>query len=268
MRKSAVVEKENGEWARPLWAERFSLENLKKIKMDMGEYRFEREYMCRPRATGDTLFPMELIMNSLDHNAPFEYTTKGMVYVGCDFAMSTTETGDYNVFTVIDSYQGTYRKQVDKGYVDIENPVIIRKIIRFKGSGQIDNIKSLYTYFTPHRCIVDSSGVGARFVQELMENRISVDAQDFRPANRNMLLLNLRRLMEQNRLIIPTKGECETLTNHLINELSGFRTIKTRAGSETFASSLKHDDMVMSLAMAVKEVSQPRKPLETIFFGA
>jgi hypothetical protein len=191
-----------------------------------------------------------------------------MVYVGCDFAMSTTESGDYNVFTVIDSYIGTYRKQTDNGFVDIENPVIIKKIIRFKGSGQIENIKSLYQYFTPVRCIVDSSGVGARFVQELSENRISVDAQDFRPVNRSILLLNLRRLMEQNRLIIPSKGDCETLTNALINELSGFRTLKTKAGSETFASSLKHDDMVMSLAMAIKEVSQPRKPLESMFFGA
>jgi len=209
-----------------------------------------------------------MILNCIDHNLEFSYETKGVAYIGADFAMSTKSSGDYNVFMVVDNMPTqVHVKKTDKGEVKIENPVIVRKIVRFRGSiGQTANIQSLHNYFKTAKIVADNSGVGAKFVQELRENQMSVDAQDFRPVNRNMLLMNLRRLIEQNRLVIPGGDESNLMTNHLIRELSGFKSAKTPAGSETFKSTLAHDDCVMSLALAVKDISSPRKSMEDLMF--
>lgn len=270
MRKAAVVENAKGEWVKPLWAERFPLSALRKIREDMGDYRFEREFMCRPKSTGDTLYPMEMLLNCLDEGLEYSYALEGITTIGADFAMSTAASGDFNVFTVVDSLSGkSYTKHTDKGDITIENPVMIRRIIRFRGNtGHIDNLKSLHNYFPNSRIIADSSGVGAKFVQELRENSISVDAQDFRPENRNMLLMNLRRLIEQNRLVIPNKGELVPLSDRLLKELSSFHSVKTQSGRETWVGSVDHDDMVMSLALAVKDIGSPRKTMQNLFFGA
>jgi hypothetical protein len=269
IRKPAVMVNDTGQWSRALWPERFTLESLQEIRQNMGDYRFEREYMCRPKATGETLYPQEMILNCMDYNLEFSYDTKGICYIGCDFAMSSKASGDFNVFTVVDSFVGEYEKKTDKGIIKINNPIFIRKITRFRGSsGQIEGIRSLHSYFKVAKIIADNSGVGAKFVQELRENQLSVDAQDFRPANRNLLLMNLRRLIEQNRLIIPGGEESSPAINRLLRELSGFRSVKSRAGSDTFQSNVDHDDMVMSLALAVKDISTPRKVFGRIFFGA
>lgn len=265
VRKAAVIEDEQGNWLRSLWPDKFPLDALKNLREGMTPFRFEREYMCRPRASGDALYPPEMVLNCLDDKLEYTYTSKGITYIGCDFAMSTKESGDFNVFTVVDSTPEPHKFDD----IEIENPVIIRKIVRFRGNtGHIENIRSLHSYYNSAKVIADSSGVGAKFVQELRENQISVDAQDFRPANRNMLLMGLRRLIEQNRIIIPNKGELIPLTNRLVKELTSFRSVKTRSGnSETWQSSISHDDMVMSLALAVKDVSSPRKMLENVFVG-
>jgi maltodextrin utilization protein YvdJ len=78
----------------------------------------------------------------------------------------------------------------------------------------------------------------------------------------------LRRLLDQNRLVIPTKGFTKPLTDNLMRELSGFRIKKNPlSGRESFQSTTKHDDTVMSLALAVKNISNTRPVMENVFFG-
>lgn len=265
VRKAAI----DVDWTKPLWPERFPIDVLRKIRDSMAPYRFEREYMCRPSPTGTPLVSKEQLLNCLDENLEFGFEIKGVGYLGCDFAMSTQASGDFNVFTVVDSVVGeTYEKKTDKGIVKIENPVFVRKITRFKGAGQIDSIRQLNEYYKPAKIIADNSGVGAKFVQELRENQISVYGQDFQPANRNMLLLNLGSLIEKGRLVIPAGSESSFMSNNLIREISGFGLKRTKSNSESFHSSTEHDDMCISLALAVKDISNPRKMLSDIFYGA
>ena len=247
VRKQAVIEDDKGNWLRPLWEDRFSLVALEKIRENMGDYYFEREYMCRPKATGDVLYPTEMLLNCLDDDLEYGYTAVGKTYIGSDFAMSTKSSGDYNVFTVVDNaVDAPHIKQIDKGEITIENPVIIKRIIRFRGNvGHMYNLKTLNDQFPASKNNADSSGVGAKFVQEMRENQMQVTAEDFRPASRNLLLMNLRRVIEQGRLVIPNKGMNIPLTQRLILELSSFRKVKTKAGMETWHSSIDHDDMVM-----------------------
>ena len=270
IKRQAVIEDAKGKWLRPLWEKRFSLQDLREIRDSMSPFRFEREYMCRPRSTGDTLYPMEMLLNCVDYNLEFSYKIEGMIYVGCDFAMSTKMTGDYNVFTVVEDASGhPYTKHTDKGDIEIKNHVFVRKMIRFRGNMRhVDKIKGLNDDYGGTRIIGDNSGVGAKFVRELRDESLTVDAQEFQPARRNLILMNLRTLIEKNRIVIPGGPESNPLTNILLNELSGFRSVKSsRTGYESWQSNLQHDDTVMSLAMAVKNISNPRKIMKDFIFG-
>ncbi len=265
----AIITDELGNWVRPLWDERYSLEYFRQQLNSMNENLFMREYMCSPQATGDTLFPKEMILNSLDYDMEYGFKTEGVTTIGADFAMSTQASGDYNVFTVVDNCAGTtYIKKTDKGDVEVKDPVFVRRIIRYRGNvGHIENLRNLHAYFPMSRIIADSSHVGAKFVMELREQSMWVDGQDFQPAHRNMMLMNLRRLLEQNRLVIPSKGESSPLTDRLIKELSSFRKKSLPSGGETWKSYADHDDMVMSMALACRDIGSPRKMMMRMFFS-
>jgi len=269
-KRSAAIEDSQGKWIGTLWPSRFPIDKLQQMKGDMNPYNFEREMMCRPRSAGDVLYPQELILNCIDYNLEFSSEVEGIPYVGADFAMSTKESGDFNVFVAVDDAVNTsYSRKTDAGEVTIENPVYIRKMIRFRGNvGQTDSILRLADTYKHGRIIADNSGVGAKFVKELRENQLSVDAQDFQPAKRNMLLMNLRTLIEKQRLVIPGGDECSPLVNILLRELSGFRSVKSpTTGHESWKSNLEHDDTVMALAMAVKSVSNPHQVMQDVIFG-
>jgi hypothetical protein len=226
--------------------------------------------MCRPRSTGDVLFPQEMLLNAIDYDLDFSYEVKGKSYIGADFAMSTKASGDYNVFFVIDDAMGTtHIKKTDKGEITILNPVFLRWGIRYRGNvGQSEKIERLYENFKATKVIGDNSGAGAKFIKELKEKYLSVDAQDFQPAKRNLLLMSLRTLFEKNRIVIPGGSESTYLTDILLRELSGFRSVKNpRTGHESWSSNLSHDDTVMALALAVKSVSNPQKVMDDLIFG-
>jgi len=277
----AILSDEKGN-SKPLWPERFPLSELNEIKRNMGEYRFNQEYMCSPSAAGEGFFPRHYVLNACDDSLCFDYSTQGVVTIGADFAMSDAPTGDYNVFTVVDSISGEITRKVKVGAETIElkvnKPVIIKRIERYRGStGQVRRLKELAAAYKAVRVIVDSSTFGQRFAQELRELGISVDAQDFYRANRNQLLINLRRLFEPDevnnspaRLIIPTSQKDGTfnVTKHLIRELDGFIETKTKSGLSTLASTLEHDDTVFSLALAVKDVGYSRATPKKLVYSA
>lgn len=272
VRLPAVITNAQGTWLEPLWRERYSLEELRNIMDNMGEYRFKREYLCNPLASGASLYPAELVANCCDSKFLFSYQTGGTSYIGCDFAMSIASTGDYNVFTVVDCVEGLLKRKITVGGVEhdvvVKNPIIVKNITRYRGaSGHAERVKMLYDAYHPAKVICDISTFGAKIVQEIREFGIPTEAQDFQRTSRNELLVNLRRLMETDdpinnppRLLIPTSQSDQTfnLTRDLILELQGFEQAKSDAGITTFKTSLSHDDTVMSLAMAVKNAGSRR----------
>lgn len=279
VRNAAVITNEKGEWIRPLWPERFSLKDLEKIRESMGEFRFNREYMCNPLASGGSLFPATHLHNCLEDNLGFEYSTKGTVYIGCDFAMSENVEADYSVFTVVETYNGIYKREIEMNnkqlIVEIENPIIIKKIVKLqKGASkdiQLNSIYSLVSEFNPVRVIVDSTNFGRYYLDDLRAEGIPVDGQDFAPAVRSSMLLKLRRLIEEERLIIPFKQDDSfsyNVTKELVQELNGFRETKTSTGHPTFQSVRKHDDMVMSLVLAVRDIPLHKATSGQVIYSA
>lgn len=264
-KRSAVITDSNGKWIKPLWPERFTLEKLREIESSMSSYRFQREYMCNPVSTGDILYPAELVLNSIDYNLDFTEKSEGIASIGCDYAMSTKTSGDFNVFIVIDDLVGkTYYKKTDQGTIEIPNPLIIRQMIRYRGNqGQTEKTLRLNDQFKATRITVDKSGVGAKFVKELKEEGLWVDEQDFQPASRNALLMNLRTVLEKNRLVIPSGINSSPLTNTLIYELGGFRAVRnTQTGYETWKSNYEHDDCLKKGTLI--KTDKGYKPIEEI----
>jgi len=280
VRKPAIKTSPEGKWLEPLWPERFTLDELRNIKKNMGEYRFKREYLCNPLSSGASLYPPDLLASCCDPNLSFSYETKGTVYIGCDFAISTAATGDYNVYTVVDVIKGSYIRKVSiKGVeheVEVKDPVIIRHIERYRGAtGHAQRLKQLWETYKPVKVICDVSSFGSKIVEDVKQYGVVVESQDFLRGPRNDLLIGLRRLIETDdpllsppRLVIPTSQKDDTfrLTSRLIKELGSIEQTKTKAGISTFSSSLDHDDMVMSLAMSVKDAFRQRSLLGNLIY--
>ena len=225
-----------------IFPERFSIEYLKYLRDSMGSIAFQREYMCDVLSLEDSFFPPKLVVNCWDEELDFSMKTEtDFVYMGVDFAVGEGKDADYFVITVI---------QVEG------NKQYIKYIERHRGmaiSSQKLRLIELNSIFKPKALRLDESYYGIDVVQELRQNQLPVIGMKFDYQSRKSYLLNLRRLIEDTTLVIPKKnnGMCTFLTDELYLELTSFIVSTTPAGLEKFETIAAHDDMVMSLALAV-----------------
>jgi hypothetical protein len=249
--KSAVYKAISDE-GKLLWPTKFTRERLGKIRDEIGQAAFEREYLCNPRAMAENaIFPPDLIEEAYDFDITFgpRISEESKVYLGCDFAIATGARADFDSYIVLER---------------IGEKAIIRHGERHRGlsiAAKIDRIQQLYQKYKVNRIVVDPSNVGASIVEKLRERMLPFDAPDFSSQNRNKMLLNLRELIEQKRLVIPRSDRNPatlTFTNSLVLELLSFIETKTKAGFITYYSNGPHDDTVMSLVLACKPVVEQR----------
>jgi len=259
-----AVEVKNDTWIKPLWHERFTLDELKEIKESMGTLRFNREYMCNPELeSGSAIYPAEIVLECTNDNLGFTSWKRGKVYIGADFAMSGSKYGDYSVFTVVDSYLDPSKE------FGVENPIVIRKIIRLKGASfelQKKYLLDLYHNYGANAVVIDISGVGQAFYDDLIMEHINVIDKKFDSRSRNGYLINLRKLLENKRIVIPMNQNdmnAYSLAKILLKELTSMEEKETPSGTRTIQSRAKHDDMVMSLALAVTEIGSQR-PIQAL----
>jgi len=280
LRLSAINLDDKGNWISPLWEEKFSLKELENIKNAMGSFRFNREYMCDPQASGSRLIDQTKLLNCLDDNLGFSSEANGQVYIGCDFALSGAVHGDYSVFTVVEVGTEPYLKKVKidgkQREITIENPVIIKKVDRFRGMPvelQESKIKALVDTYEgkTSKVIVDSSTFGEIFLQDLRQMTLPVEGQNFAQAARNSLLVNMKKIIESGRLVIPFAQDdsfAYSTMKRYIEEISSMTEMSTRTDStgKTLKSSMKHDDCVMSLALALKYCVPKRMSTDQVVF--
>ena len=267
VRYSGIILDDEGNDKDVLWPERYTLKELQMMRDLIGQYRFNREIMCNPTKSGSSFYPN--IGMTTDDQLTFSYTTKGNVYVGFDFATSTSATADWNVAIVVDEVDGYYKKKLEVDGVlqefTVKNPVIIKNIYRFKGDEmQMQVAREIWKTYKPLKYICDKSNIGQKYVKQFLAEGLPVEGFDFQKDRRRSLLINMRMLFETDktepllapRLVIPTSDSDETFskTKILISEVSKMQEGKTRTGQDTFVSMGKHDDACVSLAMAVKDV--------------
>ncbi len=110
-----------------------------------------------------------------------------------------------------------------------------------------------FKHFKP-QIYIDSTGVGEPIYDDLRHRQLNVEPFHFTEQSRRDLLVNLALLIEQKKITIPYDEQ-------LISELKSFQYSVTDRGKVRMeVPDGTHDDMVMSLALAVWNI--PENPKE------
>lgn len=233
-----------------IWEEKFPLEYLEQIRKEIGEERFEREYMCNPKVSEDAIFALGDIIECFDTGLSLQSrNTDGLNFLGCDFAMSGGTRADYDAYVVI-------RKFGDKNiilWLETEKGMSIES--------KVEKIKDFYFRYKPYKILLDESFVGKAVGERLLQEGIGVEFIDFHSKNRKFMLDNLREIISSKRLVIPRNLEDSytiTMTDKLINQLASFKEEKSEKTGIVTYQAKGHDDLVMALALACKGSEEQR----------
>jgi hypothetical protein len=234
----------NGE---SIWPTRFPKEYiLNEIKSKQSLSDFEKNYLCNPKAeSNDPFYPLANVEDCYDITRSFTFENEGgIIYIGCDFAYSTGPTADFDCFVVVE-YLG------DK--------IILRHGERHHGipvPAKLERLRELKRIYNPTMFIMDPNNVGTSIITQLTMEGFPIESQSFQSLARRKLLVDLRSVLDNHRLIIPRNlesMETRDFTDKLTEELIGFRdTTSRKTSTKQLVSTSAHDDTVMSLAMACK----------------
>ncbi len=245
----------NGE---SIWPEQFPMEKLRATEKELGDQFFKKNYMCDPTAESeDSIFKMSGIMDCFDTQRGFSTDIKGKSYMGCDFAISDSPTADFDAYVVIDK---------------VDNYFIIKHIEIHKGfitTAKTRRIGELHELYKTLKIRVDESNIGSTVIDDMRGKALPIIPQGFHSKERRALLNNLRNVIDGKKLIIPRSGndmKAIKLTNELTKQLIGFVEVRNQlTGNRNIISTSAHDDIVMALAMAVKEAVRQKS---TSVYGA
>ena len=227
----------------PLWPERFPMSKLERLKKELGEVAYAREYLCTLRGSEERAIPPEVLTRGMDENMRMENHGEqgGEYFIGVDLAASPI--GDYTVFAVVKK---------------VRNNIILSRLERYRGveyKSQCRLLSSLYSRFRPRSVIVDKSSFGDMLINELrVEFGIPCQGFLFTPQGRYMILTKLINTMIDGRLVIPRDMNdpyTMSMTDVLIKELSGLYPDRTKTGMDTYKTVTKHDDVLIALALAL-----------------
>lgn len=206
-----------------LWPERYSKEILEARKQEIGSIRFTREFQCEPVADDMSLFPGYLFKGSpiecynLTLGMPKEFWEEAgvQIFMGCDFAMSSSVQADYTVVWVMG---------VDKS----GNRWLI-ELIRVKGLGfqeQLSLINEQGRKYEPALIFLEANQMQRIFGDELIRTSDLPIKQFVTGVQKNSLdkgVPSLRVLLENKKFRIP-RGDKRSveMTNIWIDEMRAF----------------------------------------------
>ena len=225
MRVPTAIE-ENGEIIGTNNPIAFSLEELKRIKAETPSYIWKSDYLAEFREDEGSIFK-NLQRIKTGELKPFN--PKHEYLIGWDPAKHK----DFNVITVID--QQTH------------------EVVAFSRSNKLDyvfqkeRLKSYSREYGFAKVIIDSTGLGEPLFDELVRSGFKVTDYHFTQKSKQDLIEKLALLIEHGRIKIPQ------VLKEIHDELEYFGVIKD--GKLKYeAPSGKHDDCVMSLALACWEL--------------
>jgi intein/homing endonuclease len=227
---------------KPLWPARYSLETLLRKKREIGEIRFAREFQCDPVSDDMSLFPLYLFQGetveqpTLTLGMPLEFWQEVGVtlYIGVDFAMSSSVQADYTVIWVMGLDQHGNRWLVD--------------IYREKGlpyQAQLSKINEMGRKYDPALVFLEANQMQRIFGDELIRTTDLPIKKFTTGAAKNTLdkgVPSLRVLLENGKFRIP-RGDRRSvdLTNEWIKEMRAFTFQEGKLQSVG-----THDDTVMA----------------------
>ena len=236
----------HGEPPQALWPGRYSLEQLEAKKREIGSLRFTREFLAEPVSDDMSLFPGYLFKG-----APTEVftLTLGMskdiydrlgvtIFMGVDFAMSSSAAADFTVITVLG-----VDKWGNRWLIDMK---------RGKGlpyQTQLSMINELGHKYDPALIFLESNQMQRIFGDELIRTTDLPIKKFITGAQRNTLdkgVPSLRVLLENGKFRIPRGDKASIeMTNLWIDEMRAFTWVDGELKSVG-----AHDDTVFSMWIA------------------
>ena len=226
----------------PQWKTRFNQEELEMVERNMGPIKWSREYMLRPIGAGAMLFTEEIVMGAIEHDCDIlDRRNETTYYLGCDVALSGKKSADYSAFTVLERNKG--------------EPLKVKEIWHEKGVGmdkQIEVIQNLHKRYNFSQILIEKVGLSYAMVEKLQEN------ENTRSVTLEFItnVRNKEEILSRLHILLKNKGLKYSKNKDLIDELLAFGVKKKKDGHQTFESLWKHDDMVMSLALACTAAEQ------------
>jgi hypothetical protein len=238
---------------KPLWPERFPIEELDKIRSQVGAIRFAREFICEAVSNLSSLFPIQLFKGdpveqyavTLGHDWRW-WKARGIVdiFIGVDFAFSSAIGSDFTVIFVLGVDQYGNRWVVD--------------IVRDRGlqfGEQKSRIVEVSRRFKPALIFVESNQAQKIFGDELIR-QTDLPIKYFQTTGDKHSLEHgipsLALLLENRKLRIPRGDDARTteLTDIFIDEMRAFTYSNGRVLSLS-----EHDDCAMAYYIAEQAVS-------------
>lgn len=247
-----------------LFETRHSYDSIMEKRALLGEIIFSRELMVQPLADGATLFPYDILRNSIigqgdvDVIENIDQSTEKyeVVAVGCDFAISSAIGSDYSVFTIVG-----LRKN---GKIDVLNTWRKNGV---KYGGQIAALKMINKRFRPDIFVLETNGLQEIFLQMVEEAGLPA-VGDFTGNEKKDFYKGipaLAVLFERSMIKFPYKSQkAKDLTDLYHAELNSMTFIQDKGKLESAGA---HDDTSMSLWQAIKGVKRSINSFDFNFIG-
>lgn len=239
------------------WPEAYSTKTILNKWYEQGKWNFMSNNMAEVLGSAeDAIFPINYIMKSFDRTLDFtsEVNKNAEYFIGADFAISDGPKADFDAFTVVEKYKGWY---------------YVRKVEVYKGTTIPFKVRRLVSLFnkyneTEYGCtlVVDASNFGTEIQRQVLAEGVPVVPKNFHSAARKKLLTSLAQILKSQTIVVPRKPnpeysdnmDCIEYGNLLKQQLGGFVRVKSRkTGAETMDSTAPHDDIAISLGLAISE---------------
>jgi len=242
----------NGKGEKPLWADRYNRERLDKKRKEIGSIRFTREFQCEPIADDMSLFPLFLFKGeqveqpTIKLGLPKKYwEALGItIFMGVDFAMSSSVQADYTVIWAMGLDKFGNRWIVD--------------IVREKGmpyQQQLSAINTMGKKYDPALVFLEANQMQRIFGDELIRTTDLPIKKFTTGVEKNSLdkgVPSLRVLLENGKVKIP-RGDARSieLTDIWIEEMRAFTWNEGKLQSVG-----THDDTVMGFWICDQAIRQ------------
>lgn len=210
--------------------------DLLEQKATMSQALYNQEYLCDFTENASAVY--KDVRRRTYPKDEYVFNPNGIYQIGVDLAKA-------NDFTVITPFDITTFKAAPQ---DCFNQIDYTL--------QKAKIQAAYYQFNRGKLVMDTTGVGAPIVDDIVNSGMNVDPFMFTFNSRNELLVNLQILLEQDKVKIPDDPE-------LIEQLEAAVWDLTAQGrSRITVPDDKHDDRLVSLALAVWQIPvRPVNPL-------
>ena len=234
-----------------IWPEAYSKQTLLDKWDEQGKWNFMKNVMVEVIGESeDAIFDIGNVLIAFDHTIGFDEKVEqeAQYFIGADFAISNGPRADFDAFVVV--------KKINSQYIIVS----MEDHKGWQRPTKVARLKELWEHYeTDKGCIIiaDESNMGTMVMNDLRAQGVSVVPQNFHSAARKKLLQTLSNVIQGKALVIPRSiddREAYRLSELLKDQLVGFhRKTSQLTGTEGIHSSAPHDDIAISLAMAIQE---------------